>query len=197
MLHKWKGCAKVKGWFREGERGREGEETFPLLYPAAAKESPNEGRGILKSRGREKCCEKWWAVRWALQTEPGSKCFALTTENMCVCFGCVVAPIKIHDREAKHSCGCTRSRTSRHIYSTCTDVTLTHGSLVETHWSRKKDFCPYIVPLRLPFPWLISTSCPFDAFYLFSATPSASLRLPPLFSSAVLPLIYACSPVPA
>lgn len=39
---------------RERERGREGEETFPLLYPAAAKESPNEGRGMLQSRGRER-----------------------------------------------------------------------------------------------------------------------------------------------
>lgn len=60
-----------------------------------------------------------------------------------------------------------------------------------------KTFVPTLFRFGFHFPDLSQLRVLLMLFTFFSATPSPTLRLPPLFSSAALPLIYACSPVPA
>lgn len=145
---------------------------------------------------------EYWRGSWALSflTWPQRICACKWTHkvtwpwskaklHLCNHILCTNAFLQAHAYTFKYMQACTHMhRCNSNTWFTCMKR------------SEEEDFSPCFFCLSLSFPCSISTFPPVSfSFFLLSFQPPLcpSLRLLPPFSSAVLPLIYAFSSVPA
>lgn len=176
-----------------GSEWGEEEETLPVssCCQGSARWEPRDPK-VLRGRKRQRAVEMLWKMA-SCQVEHRRGSWTLNV---------LPWPQRICVRECTHKDTwpwrkaqlrpCTYK--PAHAYTRAVNANL---RTYETRWSRKKSFSPGFCCLQL-FISLIHVLLSFSHNLVFFEHPcSLGPGLPPPFRSAVLPLIYACCPVPA